>query len=160
MTEILFALLGVFLMFLGLAGVFIPLLPGVPLAWAGLLLYAFATDFSVISLSVILIFLFLTLLVAGIDIIAPIIGAKKFDASKYGIIGATLGFIVGVFTLGPIGIIAGPFLGAFLGEYFSGKEVSRAGRSAFGTFIGFLTGSLIKLALILVMVGFLVASLF
>ena len=160
MPEIFFALLAILIMFIGLAGVFVPLLPGVPLAWAGLLLYAFITDFSAISLTAILIFLFLTLLVAGIDILAPIIGAKKFDASKYGIMGAALGFMIGVITLGPIGIVAGPFLGAFLGEIFAGKEAGRAGRSAFGTFIGFLAGSFIKLILILVMMGFLVASLF
>ena len=144
----------------GLVGIFLPLLPGVPLAWLGLFIYAFATGFTAIPLLHIFIFLFLTLLTIAIDIAAPIIGAKKYDASKYGLGGAGLGFLIGVATLGPLGVIAGPLLGAFAGELLSGKTSEKASRSAWGVFLGFLAGSLLKLIIVLAMAGFLLISFF
>ncbi len=160
MLENFLILLAFLMMSFGIIGIFIPLLPGVPLAWLGLLIYALATDFTTIPILAIFIFLFLTLLTIVIDIAAPIIGAKKYDASKYGLTGAVLGFLIGIMTLGPIGIIAGPLLGAFTGELFAGKNSDRAARSAKGVILGFLAGSLLKLIVILIMTGFLLLSFF
>lgn len=130
------------------------------MAWLGMLIFAYATNFAAITWKALLIFLGFVLLTMAVDIIAPIIGAKKYNASRFGIIGSFIGVILGVAFLGPIGIVIGPLLGAFLGELFEGKESGQALQSAKGTAIGFLAGSAIKLALITVMLGFLIWSLF
>lgn len=160
MTTILLIILSFVLVLVGFLGVFLPLLPSAPIAWLGLLLYAYVTEFSVITLTAILIFLGLTVLTIILDAVAPLLGAKKYRASKYGIGGAFLGFLLGVMFLGPIGIIIGPLAGAFFGEFLSGRKPKEAIQSAKGTVIGFLAGSLVKLVLILVMLGFLIAALF
>lgn len=152
--QIVTILLGFFLMTLGFAGVFLPFLPGAPIAWLGIFLYGYFTKFETISLAAILIFLGLVILTVVLDFIAPILGAKSYRASRYGIFGSFLGLLVGTFALGPIGIIVGPFVGAFLGELLSKKEPAQALKSSFGTLIGFLAGALIKTIIIFIMLGF------
>ncbi len=158
--EILLIIFSFLLVLGGALGVILPFMPGVPMAWLGMLAFAYATNFAAITWKVLLIFLGFVLLTIVVDIIAPMIGAKKYNASRYGIIGSFLGLILGIMVLGPIGIIVGPFTGTFLGELFDGKESEKALQSAKGTAIGFLAGSAIKLALITVMLGFLIWSLF
>lgn len=145
---------------LGFLGTFLPILPGVPLAWLGILLYAYFTGFAKITLTTVLIFFGLVLFTMLVDFVAPIIGAKKYNASKQGIAGAFLGFLVGVVFLGPLGIVIGPLGGAFLGELLSGKREGAAIQSAFGTFIGFLAGSLIKIIVVFIFLGFLLVAVF
>lgn len=144
----------------GFLGIFLPILPGVALAWLGLFIYAVTQNFEPISLTTVLVFLGLTLFTWITDFLAPMIGAKRYHASRYGVIGSSLGLLVGVLMLGPIGIIAGPFLGAIAGELAAGRKSQEAIQSAIGTFIGFLAGSLVKLVVVLVMFGFFIASLF
>lgn len=159
--TIAFAIAAAFiLIFLGLAGVFLPIIPGVPLAWIGFFIYALATDFVAVPLWQVFLFLGLTVLTILVEFISPIIGAKKYHASRYGIIGSTLGLFFGVFIAGPLGIILGPLVGAFLGEIMFGKRAGEATQAALGTFIGFLVGSILKIAVILAMLGFLIAALF
>ncbi len=148
------------MLLLGLLGIFLPILPSITLAWLGFLLFAYATAFAAITLKLVLVFLGLTVLVMILDVVAPMIGAKKYRASKYGIAGSFFGLILGIMFLGPIGILLGPFAGAFLGEYLGGRKPEEAVQSAKGTIIGFLAGSLVKIALVLVMLGFLIAALF
>lgn len=147
-------------MLAGLLGVILPFLPGVPLAWLGLLLFAALTDFQKISSGAVLIFFGLTLLTLVLDLVLPLIGAKRFKASKQGILGASLGLLLGVFIFNFWGILLGPLLGALIGELVARKDSSQAARSALGTFVGFLAGVLIKVVLILVMMGFLIVALF
>lgn len=158
--EILLVLVVIALLLIGLAGIFLPFLPGVPLAWLGIFIYSYAKDFRVISLKTVLIFLGLTALTLILDFVAPMIGAKKYHASKFGVLGSSLGLLVGLIVLGPIGIIAGPFVGALVGELAIGRKSQEAIHSAVGALIGFLAGSLIKLIVVLVMIGFFIASLF
>lgn len=160
MTTILLIIICFGLMTVGMAGVILPFLPGVPIAWVGIFLYAWGTGFQRISLFEILIFLGLTILAVLLDFLAPLWGAKKYKASKYGIAGAFLGVIIGIIGLGPLGIIIGPLLGAFLGELLAKKEIPQALKSGLGTFLGFLGGILIKIIIILIMFGFFVVSLF
>jgi len=148
------------LMIIGLAGVVLPVLPGVPLAWLGLLVYGLGNGFEDISILTIVIFFILMLLTLAIDFIAPMLGAKKYKASKWGVIGVFLGFIIGIITLGPWGIILGPFLGALIGELIALREPGQALKAAFGAMLGFVTGSLLKITLILIMMGFFIISLF
>ncbi len=159
MAEILIIILVFILMLVGLLGVILPFLPGVPIAWAGLFIYAYFTEFSKISLTLVLVFLGLSLLSMLFDFILPLLGAKTYQASRYGFLGAFLGLIFGI-SAGPLGIIVFPILGAFLGELAAGKNSDKAFRSAMGTFLGNLGGALIKIVMILIMLGFFIFSLF
>lgn len=158
--EIVLVLVAFTLFGVGFLGMFLPFIPGVPLAWLGFFIYAYAHQFEPISLTTVLVFLGLTLLTLVTDVVAPLIGAKRYHASKFGVAGSSLGLIFGLLTLGPLGIIAGPFLGAFIGEIAAGRRAAEAAHSAVGTFVGFLAGSLIKLIVILVMLGFFIVALF
>ena len=148
------------LMVAGLVGVLLPVLPGVPLSWLGLFIYAIGTGFERISIATVVVFFLLTVLTLALDFVAPMLGAKKYRASKFGVIGAFLGFTVGIFVLGFWGIILGPFVGALLGELIARRKPTQALGSALGAFIGFIAGTLFKIVVILVMFGFFIASLF
>lgn len=160
METILLIILTFILMTIGLLGVVLPFLPSVPVAWLGLFIYAWGTGFQKISLTEVLVFLAVTVVAMLFDFAAPLLGAKKYQASKYGIGGAALGLTIGVIEFGPLGIIVGPLVGAFLGELIANKESERAFKSALGAFVGFIVGSLIKIIIILIMIGFFIASLF
>ncbi len=147
-------------MMVGFLGVVLPILPGIPLSWLGLLIYAWGTGFERISITLVVVFFILTVLTLVIDFVAPILGAKKYGASKFGIFGAFLGFIVGIFVLGPLGIILGPFIGALLGELIAKGKPKEAVGSAFGTVLGLVAGILFKIIVILIMAGFFIASWF
>jgi hypothetical protein len=158
--EILLIIFSFALVLSGLAGILLPFLPGVPLAWFGMLLFAYATNFAVLTWKILLLFLGFSLLTFVTDMLAPLIGAKKYNASSYGMYGAMIGLLSGIFLLGPIGILAGPVLGAIIGEMAFGKTPEEALESSKGVLIGFLAGSAIKISLILVMLGYMIRSLF
>ena len=96
----------------------------------------------------------------AVDFIAPILGAKKYKASKYGMLGAFLGLIVGLIMFSFWGIILGPFIGALAFELIARRQVKIAFGVAFGTLVGFIAGTLVKVTFILIMSGFFIASLF
>ncbi len=159
--EILLMILSFALAISGLlAGIIMPLLPGVQVAWLGMLLFAYATHFAAVTWKVLLVFLVFVILALLVDFVAPLIGAKKYNASKYGIYGAMIGFAVGVLIMGPIGILAGPAAGAILGEIIYGKEPEEALESSKGVLMGFLAGSAVKFSLVLIMLGYMVYALF
>jgi hypothetical protein len=158
--DILIVILCFVLIIVGLIGIIIPFLPGIAFVWLGIFIYASKTGFETISLATLIVFSVITVLFFLLDFLAPLLGAKKYKSGKWGVVGAFLGTLLGVATLGPIGLILGPFLGALAGELISGKERSQAFSSAFGAVIGFLFGTLLKLIFGLVMFGFFVASFF
>jgi len=159
--EIIFLfLISLILMLVGLAGVILPFLPGVPLAWLGLFIFAISTHFANIPLITVLVFLGLAIMTLILDLVIPSLGAKKYQASKYGVTGALLGSLLGIVFFGFPGIVIGPLLGAVLGELLARKTIEQAAQSAWGAFLGFLAGTLVKAVLILIMIGFLVISLF
>ncbi len=140
---------GIILILLGIVGSILPVLPGPPLSFVGLLLLQFKAEPS-FTWRFIIIWAIITIVVTVLDYIFPSIGTKKYGGSKWGIIGCFVGFVVGLF-FGPVGIIAGPFIGALLGEMLGGKELKMAFKPALGSFIGFLVGTVLKLAATLVM---------
>lgn len=127
---------------LGIIGCVVPILPGPWLAYLGILV-PFINGGTVPGWQI-WSGLLLCAIVTILDYIVPIIGTKKFNGSKYGIWGCTIGTIIGLFFM-PIGIIAGPFIGALLGEICAGKKSDEALKAGFGAFVGFLAGTLIKL---------------
>lgn len=146
-VEYLLYALSAICMLVGLAGCILPMLPGPPLAWLGMLLLHFTdrVDFSVTELVVSALVVIATLV---LDYFTPMIGAKKFGGGKYGNRGCVIGTIMGMFFL-PLGLILGPFLGAVIGELIAGKPFRAALKAGFGSFVGFLFGTLIKLAVCL-----------
>ncbi|NLK46370.1 MAG: DUF456 domain-containing protein [Treponema sp.] len=143
-TDILLVAGAALLLFVGFLGTFVPIIPGAPLAWAGLLLAFFSNQCN-ISPTALIITAIVAIVVSVLDNFFPILATKKSGGSKAGTIGATLGLIVGLF-LGPIGIIAGPFAGAFIGELIhDNKNTDRAFKAAWGAFLGFLYGTGIKM---------------
>jgi len=160
MELAIYAVICSLLMLVGFIGVFAPILPGIPIAWLGLFIYAIGTGFERISVTTIIVFAALTALILLLDFLAPILGAKKFQASKYGMLGAFLGLIVGVIFFNIWGVIIGPFLGAFLFELLAKRKAKGAFKAALGTFIGYIVGALVKVIFICIMAGFFIASLF
>lgn len=148
------------MMVVGLIGVVLPILPGIPLAWLGLFIYALGTGFDRISITAIVVFFILMILTLVLDFAAPLLGARKYKASKYGILGTFLGFMVGIVVFGFWGIILGPFVGALLGELITKREPGRALKSALGAFLGFIAGTLFKIIIVLIMIGFFINSFF
>jgi hypothetical protein len=145
MGDILLAIPGGIIMIIGILGCLLPVLPGPPLSYIGLLILHF-TRFADFSPTFFITWACVVIIVTVLDYVVPIWGTKKFGGSKSGMWGAALGLVVGIFFLPPLGIIAGPFAGAFIGEALTGKNSSEAFRAGLGSFLGFLTGVAIKLA--------------
>lgn len=141
--EILLAGAGFILTVLGVLGCILPVIPGPPLSFIGLLLLHY-TRWADYSSDLLWILGAAALIVTVLDYIVPIWGTKKFGGSKKGMWGATIGLIIGLF-IGPIGIIIGPFFGAVVAELIGGKDSTHAFKAGFGAFIGFLLGVGLKL---------------
>jgi len=155
--DLLWVVLGAILLVVGLVGCILPLLPGPPLCFIGLWIQQLKSEpaFTVKFLGI---WAAVTIAVTILDYVVPLYGTKKFGGSRYGVWGATLGLIAG-FWLGPWGIILGPFVGAFMGELLANTDSQQALRAAFGSFVGFLFGTLLKLIVCFVMIWHFVASL-
>lgn len=98
----------------------------------------------------------LTVLTVVLDFIAPALGAKGYKASFWGVLGSAIGAIVGIFVLGPFGIILGPLIGGFAGEYLYVRDTNRALKSAWGSFLGFVAGSVIRFGVAVAMAAYFV----
>lgn len=141
--EILLLVVAGLFMLLGVAGSVLPVLPGVPLSWIGLLIFYLIPGvglnywFLGITLAV-------TILIYVLDLVIPAIGTKKFGGSRKGMIGATIGLIVGIFAPIPFAILIFPFVGAFVGEIINKSDSRTAGKAAFGSFVGLLASSFME----------------
>jgi len=152
--DILFLVLALFLMLLGILGSFLPALPGPPVSWGGLLLLhltkAVPDDWVLLGIT-----LALAILVFALDYIIPAVGTKKFGGSRAGMVGTVVGLLVAlVFPIfGIFGIVIWPFVGALVGELVNKADSKTAVKAAFGSFIGFLTGTFLKFVLAMVYFG-------
>lgn len=144
--------LAAILLFVGFIGTFVPVLPGAPLAWGGLFA-AYFSQYNDISVNCLVITAVIAVIITILDFILPPMITKKSGGSKAATTGSTIGLIVGLF-LGPMGIILGPFIGALIGELIhTNGEVGTSLKSAWGSFLGFLLGTGMKMA---VVIGFIV----
>jgi uncharacterized protein YqgC (DUF456 family) len=155
--DIFLLLLGVIFCLVGIVGSFLPILPGPIASWCGLLILNF-TSFVNFSFSFLIITFFIAFTVSIIDYIIPILGVQKLGGSKGGQIGATIGLLFGLFILGPVGLIFGPFLGALTGEVISKKNISNSILPAFGSLIGVLAGTVLKTIITVVFLIFFLYS--
>ena len=137
-------IISLILMIGGIIGSFIPILPGPITSWAGLFILHL-TDKIPMNTSLLIITLIIALIIFFLDYIIPSIGTKKFGGSKYGVIGTTVGLLLGLLFFPPFGIIIGPFFGALIGELIYDKaDSNRAVKAAFGSLLGFLASTFIK----------------
>ncbi len=152
--DIVLLLLGFILMITGIIGSFLPVLPGTPVSWVGLLLLyltsAVPDDWWFLGITLVV-----ALFVFAMDYIIPAVGTRKFGGTRSGMIGTTLGLVVAIIfpVLGIFGIIFWPFLGAFLGELLNKADRQSALKAAFGSFIGFLTGTFLKFVVTVIFFG-------
>ena len=128
---------------IGIVGSFLPIIPGPVTSWLGILLLNLTSAVE-FNLNFVLITFTVAVSVGILDYIIPILGVKKLGGSRSGQIGTTVGLIVALVILGPIGIIIGPFMGALLGEMSTNKSFQNSLKPAFGSFIGVIAGSVIK----------------
>lgn len=142
--DIVLIIIGIILILIGFAGCIIPGIPGPPIAYLGLLIQVFKTE-NPFTTKFLIIWALIMVAVSALDYIVPVIGTKKFGGSRRGVIGSIIGLFAGIFFFPPIGLIIGPFLGAFIGELTGGKETESALKAGFGSFIGFITGVALKL---------------
>lgn len=142
--DILLSVVSGLLIFIGIIGCFVPVLPGPPISYVALLLLQLK-NVPEFSSRFLLFWLLITIAVTALDYIVPVIGTKKFGGTKKGVRGSILGLIIGLLFFPPLGIIIGPIVGAFIGEIWAGQESKQAIRAAIGSFIGFLLGTGIKL---------------
>lgn len=140
------------LVVVGLLGVVLPVLPGIPIIFAGLWLAAWASDFEHVGFWTLLILGKLALLSVLIDLLASLLGARRSGASTAGIIGGGLGAVAGL-AFGLAGILLGPFVGAVLGEMVHGRRIGHASRVGVGTWIGMVVGTAAKVAIAFTMLG-------
>ncbi|MDB2366778.1 DUF456 domain-containing protein [Flavobacteriaceae bacterium] len=141
--DIILLIIGLLLCLIGIVGSFLPIIPGPVTSWLGILLLNLTSvvDFN---LNFVLITLTVAISVGILDYLIPVLGVKKLGGTRSGQIGTTLGLIIALIILGPIGIIIGPFGGALLGEMSTKKSFQDSIKPAFGAFVGVVAGSVIK----------------
>ena len=144
MSDYLLLISGIIFMILGIIGCLVPVLPGPPLSFLGLILLHLSR-FGHFDSSTLITLGIIAVVVTIMDYVVPVWGTKRFGGSKYGTRGATVGLVIGLF-LGPMGIIIGPLIGAFVGEMIFKDDTRYALRAGFGSLLGFLTGIGLKLA--------------
>ena len=158
MTILLWTL-AIALVVIGLIGVVVPALPGTILIFAGLLLGAWADDFTRVGIPTIVVIGLIGAVSYGVDFAAAAFGAKHLGASKRAMAGAALGTFFGVF-FGLPGLIVGPFVGAVLGELTTHRDWKRAGKAGVAAWIGFAIGTAVKVGIAFAMVGLFLAALY
>ncbi len=144
----------------GFAGIIFPVIPSTPLIWVGVFIYAACDRFETIGWSLLLIFAVLAIVSIVLDYLGGVIGAKKYGATRWGLIGSVIGGIAGFFMGGIVGLVFGPFFGAVSFELIFGKDLKGAFKSGVGTLVGFLGGVIIKLVISVVIIGIFIIKLF
>lgn len=156
--ELVVIIVSILLIISGFIGSIIPVIPGPPIAYLGLIVLLFADEFRIqlatnnyfilISMGVV------TILITALDFYLPVWGTKKFGGSSSGTRGSTYGLVIAVVLtiltsgMGILLLILGPFLGAYFGEKYTGNSNEVALKSAVGSFLGFISGTFIKLVLV------------
>lgn len=158
--DYLIVILGAICVLVGVIGSILPGLPGPTLSYMGLLLLHW-TRYAQFSVSTLIIWAVIVVIVTVLDNVVPVWGTRKFGGTRAGMYGSAIGLIIGVvllpmmgIVLGPFGlfgILGGPFIGAMIGERFAGGDTRKAMRAAVGSFIGFLAGTFMKVVVSVVL---------
>lgn len=141
-------ILGALLLLTGLVGCVLPVLPGPPISFAGIVLLWWARDWHAESFGwpAMIVLGLLALVVTILDFVVPAWGAKRYGASRIGVWLSVLGMLIGMVFFPPFGMLVGAFAGALGGELLVGKREGEAARAAWGVFVGTMAGIGLKLA--------------
>jgi len=153
LMNIFWFIITLIIMTAGLFGTIIPALPGIPLIYASFLFYGFVSGWKFYGVGAIIFWGIITAILIFLDFYIGSLGAQKYGGSKFGVFGAFIGGIAGVIFFNFPGLIAGPFIGAVAGELIAGRTRKEAFKSGWGTFVGFLAGSLCKMTVGIIMIG-------
>lgn len=148
----------IFLTLIGVLGTLLPGLPGTPVIALTAVGYGFIDNFQIISFNLILILFGLSLLAETLEYIISGIGARRYGASKYGILGMVLGGFIGLISMGPPGVLIGILLGSIIIEVILGKELVSAIKMGFGALLGIIGGSIFSFLIALLMAGLLLSK--
>lgn len=143
-------ILAMILLVVGLAGTVYPVIPALPVMFAGAWMLAWAQDYVVLGTYSLVILGVVAAVGFAMDFVASLLGAKYTGASKQALWGALIGGVVGAF-FGIVGLIMAPLVGAAMGEFYAKQDVLRAGKVGLGTFIGWIVGTVAKIGTALVM---------
>jgi uncharacterized protein len=157
MENTLLLALALLLVVVGMAGTVVPLVPGIPVVFGGLLLAAWTEGFQRVGMWPLVAIGVLAALSLAIDFVASLLGAKKVGASPQALAGATIGGLVGIF-LGIPGLLLGPFLGAVAGELYARRNLGQAGKVGLGTWLGLVFGAIAKIVVGFLMIGIFLAA--
>ncbi len=150
-------ILTVLFIILGIIGCIAPVIPGLPIAFIAVLLYAYYDGFVHIGLNYLIIIGVLTIIAVGVDYLMVYLGTKIFGASKASTIGALIGSVVGIPFIPPLGIIVFSFLGALATEMYITQDINKSLKAAFGSFLGFISGTFFKVALgVAILISFII----
>jgi uncharacterized protein len=151
-TNAVMWLLAIALMAVGLIGTVLPAVPGVILVFAGVIVGAWIDDFTKVPVWAVVLIGVLAVIAWVTDYVATLFGAKKAGASTLALLGAAIGTVLGIF-MGLIGVLFMPLVGAALGQYLSEKNSKNAAKVGIATWLGLLVGTVVKIALVFMMLG-------
>ena len=135
----------------GLAGAVYPILPGALAIYLAFFVYGWFFSFQPFGAGFWIVQTFIVAALFVADYVVGAWGVKKFGGSRYSVIGSTLGIIVGAFFF-PIGLVVGPFAGAFVGELIAGSNPGKAVKVSLGSLLGLLSSTIVKVVLQITMV--------
>ena len=159
MLEGIAIVVGSIFMLLGLAGSVLPILPGPPFSFLGLFLLAILKHFSPpLTPAFVIILAIVTVLVVVMDYVIPLLGAKRYGASKWGVWGSVLGMAIGIFW-SPFAMLLGAFLGAVVVEWLVGRKKGEALRAGWGVVMGTLFATILRLGVSGVMIYYFILAL-
>ena len=157
--SILLWTIGVLLVAVGIVGIVFPALPGHVLIFAGLLIAAWADNFTRVSGWTVALIGVIGAVSYTVDFVAAALGAKRVGASPRAVVGAGLGTLLGI-PFGLPGVLFGPLVGAVLGELTVQQQWRRAAGVGLAAWIGFLIGTVVKVGLAFAMIAIFIAALF
>ncbi|MBK5720268.1 DUF456 domain-containing protein [Dysgonomonas sp. Marseille-P4677] len=148
--DIILIILGAAFIIIGILGCVLPVLPGVPLSYIGIVLLHLTTRVE-FSTTFLVLWGLIVIAVQILDYYIPIWGTQKLGGGKKGAWGSAIGIVVGMFIIPPWGIIIFPFVGAVIGELMDEKEFKIALKAGLGAFLGFVAGTIMKLVVAIVL---------
>jgi len=144
--TILLIIAGLLFALLGIIGCILPVIPGPVFSFISLLMLSYSKDWQVFSQTFLIVMGVLTVMLGMVDYVLPLLGAKTYNASKYGLWGSVLGMLAGIFFFPPWGLFLGAFAGAIGGEIIAGKDGKKALRVGWGIFLGNMAVLIFKLS--------------
>ena len=161
--NVVLIIVAILLVLVGLVGSIVPGIAGPPFSFLGLLVLSFVTGIEY-STGFLVLMGIIAAVVFAVDYVVPAWGTKKLGGTKAGVRGSTIGLILGLlvtfmFPIGFIAVLIGPFIGAYIGEKQVGTEDGKALKAAFGSFVGFLVGTGLKVIFACVCIFYVVRDL-